>query len=169
MTERVRVFVGLGSNLADPAAQIGRAFLELDALPETDLESRSPLYRSKPLHAPGAKEQDQPDFVNAVAAIRTGLAPELLLDHLVEIEARHGRQREEKWGPRTLDLDILVYGNSVIDTERLSVPHPGVPEREFVLYPLADIAPDLDIPGFGSVAHLLARCEARGIERLEDA
>ena len=112
--------------------------------------------------------QDQPDFVNAVAALETGLAPQVLLQMLLAIEVRHGRRRDgSHWGPRSLDLDILLYGDLLLDTPALKLPHPGLHERAFVLYPLADIAPELSVPGLGPVHALLAACVDARIRRLE--
>ena len=144
------VFVGLGSNLDSPQQQVSNAIDELDAVDATDLLACSFLYKSRPVGP-----QDQDDFVNAVAKLETGLAAEALLDALQEIENRHGRRRLKHWGPRTLDLDILSYGNNIIATERLTVPHPEIPNRTFVLKPWADLEPDWIIPGFGKVTDLL--------------
>lgn len=160
----VRIYVGLGANLEDPAAQVSTALDELAQLPDTRLAARSGLYRSRPLGP-----ADQPDYINAVAGLDTGLSPTALLEQLQAIEARHGRRRDgTRWGPRTLDLDILVHGDTVLDTEVLTLPHPGVHQRNFVLLPLLEIAPDLVVPGRGTVRELAARCPAEGIERLED-
>lgn len=112
--------------------------------------------------------QDQPDFINAVAALETRLTPQALLQALLVIEAQHGRRRDGmRWGPRSLDLDLLLYGDTLLDAPDLVLPHPGMHERAFVLYPLADIAPGLSVPGHGSVQALLARCRDTRIERLE--
>ncbi len=161
MPEAVTAWIGLGSNLEDPAGQLQRAFDELDRLPHTRLAARSALYRSPPLGPP-----DQPDYVNAVACVRTTLAPRELLQALQGIEAAHGRVRAVHWGPRTLDLDLLLYGDRVIDEPGLQVPHPGLAEREFVLRPLADLEPGLDIPGHGTLAALLATCPSGGLQPL---
>ncbi len=160
----VRVFVGLGSNLDDPLAHIRQALRELKGLPQTRLVCRSSLYRSRPL-GPVA----QPDYINAVAELETGLEPEALLSELQAIEQTHGRERGERWGPRTLDLDILLYGDRQLDRPHLRVPHPELTNRAFVLYPLAEIAEDLSIPGWGPLAALLVRCPMQGLERLYDA
>jgi len=157
----VRACVALGSNLDDPVGQVRRAFAELDALPDTRLVARSRLYRTAPVGPP------QPDYVNAAAVLDTGLAPDALFDGLLAIEAAHGRVRAERWGPRTLDLDLLVYGDAVIDTPRLTVPHPQLARRPFVLVPLAEVAHDLVVPGLGRVGDLRAACTADGIEPLE--
>lgn len=159
----VTAFIGLGSNLDDPRQQVESALRELAELPDTTLAAQSGLYRSAPMGPPG-----QPDYINAVARLGTRLAPEALLDALQAIEARHGRVRGgERWGPRTLDLDILLYADARIDSPRLQIPHPGLVERNFVLHPLAEIAPDLDIPGAGPLRVLLARCPSAGLERLK--
>ncbi|NIR59411.1 MAG: 2-amino-4-hydroxy-6-hydroxymethyldihydropteridine diphosphokinase [Gammaproteobacteria bacterium] len=161
----VRVYVGLGSNLDDPVAQLRRAREALERLPATGLAARSALYRNPPMGPPG-----QPDYVNAVVALDTGLGPHELLDLLQAIEAQQGRVRgAERWGPRTLDLDILMYGDAVLEDERLTIPHPGLQQRPFVLYPLRDIAPELEVPGGGAVSALAARCPSGALERLEDA
>ena len=163
MPQPVTAYVGLGSNLEQPVGQITRAFDELAALPHTRLTAHSPLYRSPPMGP-----QDQPDFVNAAAALETALEPQALLQALLAIEAEHGRRRDStRWGPRSLDLDLLLYGDTVLDTPGLVLPHPGMHERAFVLYPLADMAPELSVPGHGSVQALLARCRDARIRRLE--
>ena len=160
----VVAFIGLGSNLADPRQQVNSALQELSGLAATRLHSCSALYRSAPMGP-----QDQPDYINAVARLDTRLAPDALLDALQAIEMRHGRERSgERWGPRTLDLDILLYGDQCIDSPRLRVPHPGIADRNFVLYPLAEIAPDLEIPGLGPLPALLAACAPAGLERIAD-
>ncbi|MCW8918200.1 MAG: 2-amino-4-hydroxy-6-hydroxymethyldihydropteridine diphosphokinase [Gammaproteobacteria bacterium] len=150
---RVRAYIGLGSNLASPLRQVRVAISELAQLPQTALVAVSPLYRSTPLGPAG-----QPYYINAVAAIDTRLSPLALLDGLQAIERRHGRQRGAvRWGPRTLDLDLLLYGEAVIDEPRLTVPHAEMAQRGFVLRPLADIAPLLRLPN-GETPQLL--CEA---------
>jgi 2-amino-4-hydroxy-6-hydroxymethyldihydropteridine diphosphokinase len=146
----VRAAIALGSNLEDPEGQVRRAFDEIAALPETKLTARSKLYRTAPVGY-----RDQPDFVNACALVETGLAPRALLDHLLTIEQRHGRVRSIPNGPRTLDLDIVLYGEQVIDEPGLTVPHPRAHEREFVLKPLLDVWPDAVIPGKGRAAELV--------------
>ena len=158
------VYIGVGSNLDNPRAQIDSALQALASLPETQLRHCSSLYRSSPMGP-----QDQADYLNAVALLVTGLAPESLLDALQAIEQAQGRVRTRHWGPRTLDLDILLYGDEVIDNGRLSVPHPGIAARNFVLYPLAEIDNGLNIPGLGNVQELMEQCSARGIERLAAA
>lgn len=140
-----RAFIGLGSNLDEPAGHVERALGELGRLPATRLLARSALYRSAPMGL-----ADQPEFVNAVALVETRLAPGLLLDELLEVERRHGRVRAVLNGPRTLDLDLLLYGDRRIDEPGLQVPHPRMHERAFVVVPLAEIAPEQPIPGHGS-------------------
>ncbi len=157
-----RAWIGLGSNLDAPRRQIEGAFAELEALPGTRLEGRSSLYSSSPMGP-----ADQPDYVNAVALLETDLAPLVLLDALQAIEARHGRVRERRWGPRTLDLDLLLYDERVMATPRLTLPHPGIGERDFVLLPLMEIAGDIEIPGRGRASRLLAQCPARTARRIE--
>lgn len=153
-------YIGLGSNLEDPLAQVTRAFAELAALPETTLIESSPIYSS---HAIGP---EQPDYINAVALLDTRLTPLTLLDALQAIEHAHQRVRIQHWGPRTLDLDLLLYGDLSIDEERLKVPHPYLTQRNFVLYPLADITPNLYLPDGTPVGELLSRCPADGLLRL---
>jgi 2-amino-4-hydroxy-6-hydroxymethyldihydropteridine diphosphokinase len=159
----VSCYIGLGANLEDPVAQVRRALVALSGLPQTRLVAHSRLYRNPPMGPP-----DQPDYVNAVACIETKLAPLDLLDGLHAIERDHGRVRHgAKWGARTLDLDMLLYGDRVIRHERLTVPHPGLPERAFVLYPLAEIAPGLDIPGHGAIGSLLEHCPPGDLRPVE--
>lgn len=147
----IRAYIALGANLGDPVAQVERAFVELARLPETHLGARSALYLSK---AEGYAAQ--PDFINAVAAISTLLTPRALLEALLDIEARHGRRREFKNAPRTLDLDLLLYDDLVLHEPGLTLPHPRMCERAFVLQPMHEIAPEQAIPGRGSVADCLA-------------
>jgi len=148
-----KAFIGLGANLGDPESQVRRAFTTLAELPGTRLLAASSLYRSAPVGV-GA----QPDFINAVAAIETRLAPRALLEALLAAERRFGRRREFPGAPRTLDLDLLLYGDRVIAEPGLIVPHPRMHERAFVLAPLAEIAPDIEIPGKGSAGTLLTAC-----------
>jgi 2-amino-4-hydroxy-6-hydroxymethyldihydropteridine diphosphokinase len=160
----VRAYIGLGGNLDQPAARIRRARAALSVLPNTREAAFSRLYRSAPMGP-----SDQPDYVNAVMALDTELEPLALLDHLQAIENVEGRVRlGERWGPRTLDLDLLLYGDDVIQHERLTVPHPGLHHREFVLYPLFDIAPELTIPGRGALRDWVAACPRRGLETMDD-
>ncbi|HEX5514789.1 MAG TPA: 2-amino-4-hydroxy-6-hydroxymethyldihydropteridine diphosphokinase [Gammaproteobacteria bacterium] len=154
--------VGIGSNLADPAAQVRTAIAALATMADTELLAASSLYRNPPMGP-----QDQPDFVNAAVLLRTRLEPLALLDRLQEIERRQGRVRDIRWGPRTIDLDLLLYGERVINEPRLTTPHPGLHERAFVLYPLAEIAPPgLMVPGRGRITELVAACSADGLVRL---
>jgi 2-amino-4-hydroxy-6-hydroxymethyldihydropteridine diphosphokinase len=152
MTAVARAYVGLGSNLGDPQQQVARAFGALAVLPDSRLYARSACYRSLPWGDP-----DQGDFINAVAVIDTMLTPRQLLAQLLDIERRHGRDRSSgrRNGPRTLDLDLLLHGDTQIDEPGLQLPHPRLHERAFVLLPLAEIAPDLVIPGQGAVNTLL--------------
>jgi len=156
------VFIGLGSNLADPIVQIESAITALNELDEVTVLNRSSLYSSPPMGP-----QDQPDYINAVVEVDTTLFAHNLLDSLQEIELQQGRVRERHWGERTIDLDLLVYGNNILDDERLNVPHPGLAERSFVLYPLAEIAIDLKIPTLGNIEKLLKDCPRDGLERME--
>ena len=152
-------YIGLGSNLSDPAAQVRQALAGLAALPRTLCIAVSRLYGSRPMGP-----VKQPDFVNAVAGVLTQLSPVELLRELRGQEAGAGRPaRHEHWGPRIIDLDVLVFGREQSKSPELVLPHPGVVERNFVLYPLADIAPDLDVPGSGPVRELLARVSADGL------
>ncbi len=158
-----RVFIGLGSNLEEPLKQIASAIQQLAKIPESGDLKVSPLYRSRPLGP-----QDQPDYINAVAQLTTRLEAETLLDQLQAIEQAQGRRRGGvRWGARTLDLDLLLYANHIIHSERLIVPHPGLPERAFVLIPLADLAEaDLAIPGLGKLQLLLSHIDEEGMERV---
>lgn len=155
-------YIALGANLGDPVAQVETACAELACLPDTRLARLSSLYLSKPMGY-----ADQPDFVNAVAGVRTRLAPRDLMQALLEIEARHGRDRTFKNAPRTLDLDLLLYDGLVMHVPGLTLPHPRMADRPFVLLPLAEIAPDAVIPGHGRVDDCLARLTTDGIERLQ--
>jgi 2-amino-4-hydroxy-6-hydroxymethyldihydropteridine diphosphokinase len=159
---RLLAYIGIGSNLGNPVAQVQEAIAELEAIPDSILIARSSLYSSKPMGPPG-----QPDYVNAVVAIDTVLSPQALLQDLQTIEARQGRERAaEKWGPRTLDLDLLLYGGKVINTVALTIPHPGLHERDFVLIPLEEIAGDINIPGRGTLRAFLSRCENHSPRKL---
>lgn len=156
----VIAYVGLGSNLDQPRRQLLAAFDELAQLPQTRLAACSGFYRSAPLGYAA-----QPEFVNAVARLETGLAPEALLDALHAIERLHGRERSFPDAPRTLDLDLLLYGEVQIAGPRLNVPHPRMHERAFVLEPLLELDPQASVPGKGSAAGLLAACAAQRVER----
>jgi 2-amino-4-hydroxy-6-hydroxymethyldihydropteridine diphosphokinase len=163
MTRRpVRAFVALGSNLEDPRRQLREAFSALDAISGSRLVARSPVYRSKPIGP-----ADQPDYLNAVVELETRLEAEELLDQLQRIEQQQGRQRSRRWGPRTLDLDLLAFGDQRVDTTRLRVPHPEIPNRAFVLVPLADLASDLELPGLGRVSRLLDALDPSARSSLE--
>jgi 2-amino-4-hydroxy-6-hydroxymethyldihydropteridine diphosphokinase len=158
----LNAYVGLGSNLENPRIQVEQAFSELANIEKTELIGRSRLYRSRAI-GPG----EQPDYINAVALLSTELTPLELLDALQAIEQAHRRIRIEHWGTRTLDLDILLLDNQIIDSERLKVPHPYLSQRNFVLYPLADIAPNLILPNGIALTELLAKCPRDGLEPIE--
>ncbi len=153
--------IGLGANLNDPAAQVEYALAELDRLPGTRLIAHSSLYASAPVGY-----VDQPDFINAVAQVETALAPRALLDALLDIEHRHGRERKFRNAPRTLDLDLLLYGHAHFHEDALTLPHPRMTERAFVLLPLLEIAPDTVIPGHGPAADWLASCADQSVSVL---
>ena len=150
--------IGLGANLNDPAAQVEYALSELDRLPGTRLIAQSSLYASAPVGY-----VDQPDFINAVAQVETTLAPRALLDALLDIEHRHGRERSFRNAPRTLDLDLLLYGTAHFHEDTLTLPHPRMCERAFVLLPLLEIAPDALIPGRGRAADCLPACADQAV------
>lgn len=154
-------FIGLGSNLADPVAQVLRALEALDGLAQTWVARRSSLYRSAPVGY-----LSQPDFINAVAQLETGLSPRALLDALLALELEQGRTREFCNAPRTLDLDILLYDDLIHHEHGLTIPHPQMHLRAFVLQPLLEIAPDSDIPGVGNAAAAAAQCKDQQLERL---
>ena len=154
-------FVGLGSNLQDPRRQIQSAFAELDGMPHTRVVKQSSLYRTAPLGY-----ADQPDFVNAVAQLETGMPAERLLAEMQDIEKRHGRERPFRNAPRTLDLDLLLFGELQMESEKLVVPHPRMHERAFVLEPLVEIAPEVVIPGAGPAKQRLRDCAGQDVERL---
>jgi 2-amino-4-hydroxy-6-hydroxymethyldihydropteridine diphosphokinase len=149
----VPAYVGIGSNLDDPERQVQAALQALSVLPDTRCVTGSATLRN-----PALGPQPQPDFVNAVAGLLTRLPPVDLLDALLAIERQQGRERRSdvRWGPRRIDLDLLVYGDVVLDTDRLVIPHPGIASRNFVLFPLLEIAPGLRIPGLGPVRRLVA-------------
>jgi 2-amino-4-hydroxy-6-hydroxymethyldihydropteridine diphosphokinase len=159
----VPAYVALGSNLAEPVRQVERAFAALAALPGTRLVLRSSAYRSRPM---GPVEQ--PDFVNAAAALLTQLDPLTLLRELQALETRLGRTAPVvRWGPRLIDLDLLVHGQTRCSEAGLTLPHPGMAERDFVLVPLAEISPSLDVPGVGRVDALLQRLAPPALERMD--
>jgi 2-amino-4-hydroxy-6-hydroxymethyldihydropteridine diphosphokinase len=154
-------YIGLGSNLDDPVRQVSGALRELAGLPGSRLLRCSSLYRSQPLGPP-----DQPDYVNAAAAAQTDLLPVELLRELQLLERRHGRRRGVRWGPRTLDLDLLLFDELVLDIPALKLPHPELTRRAFVLVPLAEIAPAAVVPGHGPVGRLAANCDYGSLERI---
>ncbi|MBK8889085.1 MAG: 2-amino-4-hydroxy-6-hydroxymethyldihydropteridine diphosphokinase [Dechloromonas sp.] len=154
-------YVALGANIGEPAATVLAAFTALAVLPESRVLRTSSLYRTAPVGL-----RNQPDFINAAAALETTLGAEALLDALLDLEVRFGRHRRDRNGPRTLDLDLLLYNDSKIDQPRLTLPHPRLHLRAFVLRPLAEIAPDLTIPGRGSVAAWLPAVASQGVVRL---
>ena len=156
-------YVGLGSNLENPCGQLRWAIARLKQRSDMRSLACSGIYLSAPMGPP-----DQPDFLNAVCGLLTSLPAADLLTVLHELEAQRGRRRGERWGPRTLDLDLLVYGRELSDSAELRLPHPGVHERSFVLYPLAEIAPALEIPGRGRVSQLAAACGLQGLQRYAD-
>ena len=157
-------YIGIGSNLETPTLQVRRAWERLKGVPCTEAIRCSPLYRSLPLGPPA-----QPQFVNAVAAVLTRLDARALLAQLKAIEQAFGRASDgPRWGPRIIDLDLLVYGRERRAEPDLILPHPGIVERNFVLYPLADLAPDLDMPGLGRVIELKARVASEGLWRLDE-
>ncbi|MFO1219772.1 MAG: 2-amino-4-hydroxy-6-hydroxymethyldihydropteridine diphosphokinase [Burkholderiaceae bacterium] len=158
----VKAFVGLGANLGDPCRQLLQALQALDALPRTRLVARSSLYRSAPVDAAG------PDFVNAVAQLDTELPAAELLRALLALEARFGRERSSLHAPRTLDLDLLLYGDARIDEPQLQLPHPRLHRRAFVLAPLLEIAPGIEAPGLGPLAPWLEAARAQAIQRIDD-
>jgi len=158
----VEAYIGLGSNLADPQLQVTTALEELNAIERTRLLEASSLYASQPMGP-----SDQPDYINAVAKIATQLSAQDLLKALQAIEQAHQRERKsERWGPRTLDLDIILYGDEQIDSKTLQIPHYGVAEREFVLIPLQELQADLIIPGKGAVEELIAKLPPYKLSRL---
>jgi 2-amino-4-hydroxy-6-hydroxymethyldihydropteridine diphosphokinase len=160
-------YVGLGSNLEDPVSQLQRAFVDLDGLPGTRLAGRSSLYGSKPLSCPDQPDlTSQPDFVNAVAKIATSLSPQALLQALLNIEHHHGRERTFRNAPRTLDLDVLLYDDLQLHEHGLTIPHPQMHLRAFVLQPLLEIAPGISIPGVGQAQRALQACQDQVLERL---
>lgn len=157
-----QAFIALGSNLEDSILHIRQAFDELANLPTTRLLVYSSLYRSAPIG-----RLDQPDFINAVAHIKTALSPHALLNALLTIEQRHGRIRESLNAPRTLDLDILIYDDLQCQENNLTLPHPRMHQRAFVLQPLMEISPDCQIPGRGSIIQLLAACSSQRLEQVK--
>lgn len=157
MSAAAIAYIALGSNLDDPRVQVERGFAALAALPNTALRDRSRLFRTPPWGV-----LNQPDFINAVAQVETSLPPRGLLDALLAIETQAGRVRGARNGPRVLDLDLLLYGDLRLDEPGLALPHPRLHQRAFVLLPLADVAPTLDVPGRGRVSDLLGSVDAAG-------
>lgn len=164
MNPPVRAFLGMGGNVGDVPTTLTEAMWAIDSLPQTSIRAQSKFYRTPPWG-----RTDQPEFVNAVVELQTRLTPRVLLNYLLEIETRFGRERDEgeKWGPRELDLDLLTFGEERIDEPGMHIPHPHLHERAFVLVPLAEIAPSLEIPEVGTVSDLLAGVSAAGIEAIE--
>jgi 2-amino-4-hydroxy-6-hydroxymethyldihydropteridine diphosphokinase len=159
---QVIAYIGLGSNLAEPIQQIKTARLAIANIDHVEERAFSSLYRSAPMGP-----QNQPDYINAVMAITTELPALDLLRQLQAIEKQQGRVRKgERWSARTLDLDLLIYGEQQIQTPDLTVPHAGLAERAFVLYPLQEVSADLEVPGLGKLDRLLAKCPLQGLQRL---
>ncbi len=156
------VYIALGSNLDEPMRQVRQAIETLKSLPNSQFVASSSLYFSKPMGV-----ADQPDYVNAVVAIKTNLTPLELLDHTQNIEHQAGRVRNgERWGPRVLDLDIILYGSEQIDHERLTIPHAGLKVREFVLYPLMEISPHLTLPDGSKLTEIIHHIDRNGLVSL---
>ena len=162
-SQPIRTFVALGGNLGDVENTLIEAIFAIDGMPQTSVRAQSAFYSTT-----AWGRTDQPDFINAVVEINTRLAPRILLEKLLEIEEKFGRVRSEgeKWGPRELDLDLLIYGDESMDEPGLHLPHPHLHERAFVLVPLAEIASGLEIPGRGRVDALLAAVDASGVVAL---
>ncbi|WP_372761257.1 2-amino-4-hydroxy-6-hydroxymethyldihydropteridine diphosphokinase [Pseudoalteromonas sp.] len=157
-----RVYLGLGANLNSPKAQLDNAVMALKKLPNCEFIAVSHYYASKPMGP-----QDQPDYINAVACIDTTLAPQQLLDLTQAIELEHGRVRKaERWGPRTLDIDLLLFDEQMINTERLTVPHYGLTEREFVVFPLLELAPELILPSGISLQAIANKLPLNNLQQL---
>ncbi len=156
------VYLGLGSNLDDPENHLNSALEHIANIDQTTIASSSSFYKSPPLGP-----QDQPDFINCVVKLETDLTAHILLEALQEIENQHGRKREIRWGPRTLDLDILLFGDMTINDDNLTIPHPQLAYRDFVLVPLNEIESDIIIPGLGSLCGLITRLETHSLQRIE--
>lgn len=155
-------YIGLGSNLNDPKQQILHALSSLRKIPDAEVVRVSSLYRSKPLGP-----EDQPDYVNAAAMLETSMSAFKLLTQLHQIEQDSGRIRDsQNWGPRIIDLDLLLFGDEKINEENLTVPHPEISNRNFVLYPLIEMTPDLTIPGQGAARDLLEQVAAEGLNKI---
>jgi 2-amino-4-hydroxy-6-hydroxymethyldihydropteridine diphosphokinase len=165
VSEVERVFIGLGGNVGQVSVTLDSALFALDEMPQTTVRRCSQYYRT-----PAWGNTDQPAFINAVAECHTRLAPHVLLEKLLELEQRFGRERSEstRWQPRRLDLDILMYGEQVIESSNLTIPHPYMHERGFVLVPLAELVPDLQIPGIGKVKECLAKLDISDIHVLDE-
>ena len=163
--ETSTVYIGLGSNLHEPQRQIHRAMQALERIPGTHIVADSGLYLSKPL-VPASGAIAQADYLNAVAKIETRLGPHELLNYLQQIEQDQGRERKQRWGPRTIDLDILLFDDRQTRDDRLTLPHPGISQRSFVLYPLQNIDATLDIPGHGMLRELISNCPRDGLRYL---
>lgn len=163
MTLPVTAFVALGSNLDQPLLQVRQAFNELAALPQTTLLAQSSLYITAPIGP-----QDQDDYINAVVKLQTSLSPDALLNELMALEQQHARLRLQHWGARTLDLDVLCYGDRIINEPHLQVPHPRMVARAFVLVPLLEIAPAMRLPDGTVLVDCLANCADQAIRRLEE-
>ena len=157
----IRTFIAIGSNLGEPLEQVKQAVAALRQSPHCQLGTCSSWYRSEPIGPAG-----QPDYINGACELFTSLEPLELLDLLQNIEQQHGRLRNERWGPRTLDLDLILYGDQQIDIPRLQVPHPEATQRNFVLHPMAEIDPTLIFPNGTPMSELLQQCPANGIEPL---
>lgn len=160
-------YIGIGSNLDYPVQQVSAALGCLAQLNGCSLGAVSAFYRNPPLIAPGVPEQ--PDYINAVARVDTLLAPERLLDQLQAIEVRQQRRRTAgvRWGPRSVDLDLLVYAQQSVDSDRLQVPHPGLAYRPFAVFPLAEIEPQLTVPGLGPISDLAAQLDGSQLQRIK--
>jgi 2-amino-4-hydroxy-6-hydroxymethyldihydropteridine diphosphokinase len=159
--QSVIAYIGIGSNMDNPALQVAQALRELEELPHTRLVRSSSLYETEPIGFAG-----QSSFINAVVAVDTSLTPRELLDGLLEIEKRHGRVRAQRNGPRTLDLDVLLYGHRVLMEDGLTVPHPRMHERGFVIEPLLEVDPECEIPGLGAAAQFRASVKDQGVKLL---
>jgi len=160
----IRAFIGLGANVGEVETTLTEAMWAIDSLPQTSIRAQSKFYRTPPWGL-----LDQPEFINAVVEVQTRLVPRILLNYLLDVETRFGRERSEgeKWGPRELDLDLLIFGDEQIDMPGMHLPHPHLHERAFVLVPLAEIAAALEIPGLGKVSDLLAKVDATGIDPID--
>lgn len=157
----IKVYISLGSNLGNPQLQIKQAINLLSTVPNSKVNNISSLYQSKPLGP-----QYQPDYINAVAELHTELTAHTLLNHLQDIETRQKRIRKERWGPRTLDIDILLYGDQIINDDRLQIPHAEMHKRSFVLLPLNELVTDIEIPKLGSVHNLLQQIDTDDLTKL---